>query len=232
MNELTNQVVLITGAKGGLGANVTDAFLASGAFVVGSSRAITDSDFPNPRFAAMPTDLTDSDSALKLADCVIHRFQRIDALVHVMGGFAGGNAIPETDDATWDKMISLNLKSAVNVLRAVIPHMRRAEHGCIVAIGSRQALEPSAGLSAYNASKAALASLMRTAALENKDVGITANVILPATMNTEANRKANPGADSSQWVQPERVAALATFLASPAGAQITGAAIPIYGMEI
>ncbi|HUB26858.1 MAG TPA: SDR family NAD(P)-dependent oxidoreductase [Tepidisphaeraceae bacterium] len=232
MNDLSNQVVLITGAKGGLGTNVTDAFLAAGATVVGSSRAIADSDFPNPRFAAIPADLTNSDSAQKLADCMIRRFQRIDALVHVMGGFAGGKSIPDTDDSTWDKMLGLNLKSAVNILRAVIPHMRRAGRGSILAIGSRQALEPSAGLSAYNASKAALASLVRTAALENKDAGITANVILPATMNTEANRKADPAADPSKWVQPGRVAALAAFLASAAAADITGAAIPVYGAEL
>ena len=72
---------------------------------------------------------------------------------------------------------------------------------------------------------------MRTAALENKDLGITANVILPSTMNTEANRNADPKADPSKWVQPERVAALAVFLASGSGAQINGAAIPVYGQE-
>jgi len=232
MNELTNQVVLITGAKGGLGTNVTEAFLAAGARVIGSSRNIDDSDFPNPRFAGIAADLTDAQAARQLSDCVIRRFQRIDVLVHVMGGFAGGKPIAETDDATWEKMLSLNLKSAVNILRTVIPHMREAKRGRIIAIGSRQAIEPSANLSAYNASKAALVSLVYTAALENKDVGITANVILPATMNTDANRKANPSADPSKWVQPERVAALAAFLASEPGGQITGAAIPVYGLEV
>ena len=110
------------------------------------------------------------------------------------------------------------------------PRGRRRIRG--IAIGSRNAVEPAANLSAYNASKAALLSLVQTAALENKDLGITANVILPATMNTNANHKANPGADPSKWVQPERVAALVAFLASPAGAQITGAAIPIYGQDL
>jgi NAD(P)-dependent dehydrogenase (short-subunit alcohol dehydrogenase family) len=148
-----------------------------------------------------------------------------------MGGFAGGKSIAETDDSTWDKMMSLNLKSGVNILRAVIPHMRRAGHGKIVAIGSRQAVEPAANLSAYNVSKAALVSLVRTSALENKDLGITANVILPSTMNTEANRNADPKADPSKWVQPVRVAALAVFLASGSGAQINGSAIPVYGQE-
>ena len=232
MHDLSSQVVLITGAKGGLGASITEAFLAAGAVVVGSSREIHDEDFPNPRFAAMAADLTSAEGGRGLAGYVIHRFQRIDALVHVVGGFAGGQPVAETDDATWDKMLGINLKTAVNILRAVIPHMRQARRGRIIAIGSRQAIEPTANLSAYNASKAALVSLIRTAALENKDLSITANAILPSTMNTEANRKVNPGADPSKWVQPEQVAALAAFLASDAGAQITGAAIPIYGQEI
>ena len=232
MADLTNQVVLITGAKGGLGTLVTEAFLAEGATVVGSDRNVQDSDFPNPQFSGVAGDLTSSEAARDLADRVIRRFQRIDALVHVVGGFAGGQSIAETDDATWDQMLTLNLKAAIHILRAVIPHMRMAKRGRIIAIASRQAVEPSANLSAYNASKAALVSLIRTAALENKDLGITANAILPSTMNTAANRKAEPGADPSKWVRPERVAALAAFLASDAGGQITGAAIPVYGQDL
>ena len=232
MNDLANQVVLITGAKGGLGAHVTGTFLAAGATVVGSDRTIEDSSLPNPHFTAMAADLTGGEAARNLAGNVIRRFQRIDALVHVVGGFAGGKSIAETDDATWDRMLGINLKSAINILRAVIPHMRQAGHGRIIAIGSRQAIEPDANLSAYNASKAALVSLIRTAALENRDLGITANVILPSTMNTEANRRANPGAEPSKWVQPEHVAALAAFLVSEAGGQITGASIPVYGQEV
>jgi len=231
MSELAKQVVLITGAKGGLGTHVTRAFLAAGATVVGTSRAIADSDFADPHFTAIPADLTDAQVARKLADGVVGRFQKIDALVHVMGGFAGGKSIAETDDSTWDKMMSVNLRSGVNILRAVIPHMRRAGRGRIVVIGSRQAVEPAPGLSAYNASKAALVSLVRTAALENKDLDITANVILPSTMNTEANRNAEPKADPSKWVQPERVAALTVFLVSDSGAQINAAAIPVYGQD-
>ena len=129
-------------------------------------------------------------------------------------------------------MMNLNLRAAFNVLRAVIPQMRHAGRGRIVAISSRQAVEPAANLSAYNTSKAALVALIRTAALENNDAGITANTILPGTMNTEANRKASPGADPSKWVQTERVASIAAFLVSDAGAEITGAAIPVYGLEI
>jgi len=231
MNDFSNQVVLITGANGGLGTDITEEFLVAGALVAGTSRAIADADFPNPRFTAFAADLTNARAAQKLAGEVIRRFHKIDVLVHVMGGFAGGKPIQETEDAIWERMIGINLLSAVNILRAVIPQMRQAARGRIVAIGSRNAAEPAANLSAYSASKAALLSLVLTAALENKDLDITANVILPATMNTLANRNANPAADPAKWVQPKRVAALVAFLASPAGAQITGAAIPVYGQE-
>src|SRR5947199_10837847 len=101
MNELTGQHVLVTGAKGGLGTFVTQVFLDSGARVTGSSRAIQDTDFPHPNFTAIPADLTDAEAARQLAATSLSRFHKIDVLVHVMGGFAGGQPIPETDDATW-----------------------------------------------------------------------------------------------------------------------------------
>lgn len=228
---MENRVVLITGAKGGLGSFVTQAFLEAGDTVVGSSKSIQASDFSNPRFVAMPADLTNAASARQLAESTAQRFKRIDVLIHVMGGFAGGQPIPETDDATWDLMMNLNLRSAFYIFRSVLPHMRRGGSGRIVAIASRAALEPAPNISAYSASKAALVSLVRTAALENKGQGITANAILPGTMNTAANRKADPQADASRWIPPETVADLAVFLASEAAAQITGAAIPVYGRE-
>ena len=224
---MIGKTILITGAKGGLGTHVTQAFLDAGAAVTGSSRAIRNADFPHPRFTAVPADLTDAEAARKLAAGV----PRIDALVHVMGGFAGGQPIPHTDDATWDRMMELNLRAAFHILRAVIPRMRQAGAGRIVAIGSRAAVEPAANISAYNVSKAGLLALVRTAAIENKDLGITANVILPGTMATEANRKADAASDQSKWIQPQRVAALALFLVSDAAAEITGAAIPVYGRE-
>ena len=77
-----------------------------------------------------------------------------------------------------------------------------------------------------------MVSLMKTVALENKDVGITANVILPGTIDTEANRKAMPKADVSKWVQPANIAGLILWLAGDAGKDVSGAAIPVYGGDI
>jgi NAD(P)-dependent dehydrogenase (short-subunit alcohol dehydrogenase family) len=229
MNALEGKVAVITGAKGGLGRFVTEAFLAAGAKVAGVSRSIQASDFPHPGFAALPADLSGGEAARKMAGDVMTRFGRIDALVHVMGGFAGGNSVAETDDATLDKMLDLNYRSAFFTARAVLPHMRQG--GRILAVASRQAVEPAAMVGAYSASKAALVALIRTIALENKDRGISANAVLPATMDTPANRAADPKADPLQWVQPAQVAALLVYLASDASAQVTGAAIPIYGRQ-
>ena len=93
-------------------------------------------------------------------------------------------------------------------------------------------VEPAAMTGAYSASKAALVSLIRTIALENKDRSISANSVLPATMDIASNRAGDPKADRTQWVQPAQVAALLVHLASDAGAQITGAAIPVYGKQL
>jgi NAD(P)-dependent dehydrogenase (short-subunit alcohol dehydrogenase family) len=224
-----NQVVLITGAHGGLGTFVTAAFLEAGAQVVGTARQIDGKAFLHPRFEPIPADLTRPHNAAHLVTDALDKFGRIDALVHTAGGFAGGAPIHETDDAVWESMIDLNLRAAVNILRAVIPVMRKQKRGRIVAIGSRAGVEPAANISAYSATKAALVSLVKVAALENRDLGIAANVILPGTIDTEANRRSDPKADRSQWVSPQKLAALALFLTSDDAAEITGAAIPCYG---
>jgi NAD(P)-dependent dehydrogenase (short-subunit alcohol dehydrogenase family) len=77
-----------------------------------------------------------------------------------------------------------------------------------------------------------MVSLIRTVALENKDVGLRANVILPGTMDTPANRKSIPNADFSKWVKPDSVASLITWLANDAGNDISGAVIPVYGNDV
>lgn len=230
--DIAQQIILITGARGGLGSVVTRACLEAGATVAGTSRSIADSDFPHPHFAAVPADLSDADAVARLVQTVVQRFERIDSLIHVAGGFAGGSPIHETGEATWDGMMDLNARAAFHILRAVIPIMRKAGAGRIVAIGSRAGVQPAANIAAYSASKAALVSLLQTAALENRDACITANVILPGTIDTEANRKSDPTAGGSTWIAPQRLAALALFLLSDAAAQITGAAIPMYGAQL
>lgn len=226
---MKNKIVLVTGANGGLGTHVTQAFLDAGATVIGTSRKITQPDFKSVSFTAMPAELTSFAAAKTLLDQVITRFARLDVLVHTVGGFTGGTSIAETDDATWQRMLDVNLNSTFNILRAAIPLLRRTGNGRIAAIGSRQAVDPGAGVGAYSASKAAMVSLIKTVAIENHDAGVTANAILPGVIDTAANRAAIPKADFSKWVRPENIASLAVWLASDAAKDITGAAIPMYG---
>ena len=229
---MKGKIVLVTGANGGLGTNVTQALLDAGATVVGVSRKIKQSDFNGAAFTALPAEITTAAGAKSMVEAVVAKFGRIDIVVHTVGGFAGGMSIADTDDATFQQMFDLNLNSTFYLLRAVLPVMRKTKNGRIVAIGSRAALEPGAGVGAYSASKAAMVSLIRTVAQENKDAGITANVILPGTIDTPNNRKAMPNADVSKWVQPANIASLITWLVRDAGRDVNGAVIPVYGADI
>jgi NAD(P)-dependent dehydrogenase (short-subunit alcohol dehydrogenase family) len=229
MNEKT---ALVTGADGGLGIHVTKALLDAGFLVTGLAPKIKQSDFERPGFTALPSRLDSLEAAKRSADAVITKFGKIDVLAHLVGGFAGGPSVAETDDATFRRMFEMNVDSAFHILRAVMPHMQKAGNGRIIAIGSRAAESPGAGVGAYSASKAALVSLIRTVAVENKDWGITANVILPGTIDTPANRQAMPKADMTNWVQPAAIASLILWLASDAAKDVTGAAIPVYGRDM
>src|SRR6201993_4500520 len=224
---MKGKVVLVTGANGGLGTYVTQAFLDAGATVVGTSRKIQQSDFNNPNFTAIAAEISTREGAKGLVDQVVARFGKLDVLAHTVGGFAGGQSIADTDDATFQRMFDLNLNCVFHILRAAVPPLRKTGTGRIIAIGSRAALEPGAGVGAYSASKAAMVSLIRIVALENRDAGLTANVILPGTMDTPANRKSIPNADFSKWVRPSTVAGLITWLASDAGKTINGSVIPM-----
>ncbi|MFL6304984.1 MAG: SDR family NAD(P)-dependent oxidoreductase [Candidatus Sulfotelmatobacter sp.] len=226
MNQKT---ALVTGADGGLGIHVTRALLDAGFLVAGLAPKIKQSDFDNSRFTALPSRLDSLEAAKRSADAVITKFGKIDVLAHLVGGFAGGPSVAETDDTTFRRMFEMNVDSAFHILRAVLPHMQKAGNGRIIAIGSRAAESPGAGVGAYSASKAALVSLIRTVAVENKDSGITANVILPGAIDTPANRKAMPEADITNWVQPAAIASLIVWLASDAAGDMTGAVIPLYG---
>ncbi len=232
MGNNNSRVILITGANGGLGGAVTRAFLETGATVYGVSRSISAAEFAHPAFRAISAEIKTSAQASELVGGVLRESGRVDALIHLVGGFAGGKTVDDTEDDVLERMLDMNVRAAFSLFRAVLPPMRAQRSGAIVAIGSRTAIDPQPMLAAYSASKAALVSLIRTIALETKNDGISANVVLPGTMDTPANRAANPSADPARWVQPSQIAAMLVHLASPAASQISGAAIPVYGGDL
>jgi NAD(P)-dependent dehydrogenase (short-subunit alcohol dehydrogenase family) len=229
MKSLSDQVALITGVTGGLGVAVARAFLDAGASVVGVSPRVDAAPVASARFLPLAADISTPDGAAQAVRGALELAGRVDALIHLVGGFAGGKYVLETTDQIWRHMLSLNLDTAFYMSRAILPHMLASRRGRIVAVGSRTGVEPAPGLSAYGVSKAALIALVRTIAAEVKDSGVTANVILPSIIDTPANRSASAGADVSKWVKPESIASLLVWLASDAATDVNGAVIPIYG---
>lgn len=225
----TKPVVLITGAQGGLGQHVTEAFLHSGARVIGAARRIASDQFASPDFHAVEAQLTTPEGAeLAVTRALAWGDGRLDVVVQAMGAFAPGS-MEQTTDEVFSRMLEVNLHAAFYVARAAWPHLKLSAAGRFLAIGSRQSIQPTAGTLAYNISKAGLLSLVQTLAAEAHGTPLTANAVLPGTMDTPANRAAMPEADVSQWVPPQNVAALLLWLASPAAADVNGAAIPIFG---
>ncbi len=226
---MQDKIVFITGANGGLGSSITRAFLEQGARVIGASLRITAADFPQPNFEALTIDFNKLEEIKRGVANIIERHGRLDVLVHVLGGFAGGASVAETTDAMWEQMQNINLTAAFRVFRECIPHLRKSKAGRLIAIGSLTAAQPQANLGAYVTFKAALAMLVQTVALENADAEMTANVILPGTMDTPTNRKSMPDADFSKWVKTDDVAELVLSLAGEQAKHLSGLAIPIEG---
>ena len=209
--------ILVTGASGGLGSAVIHQFVKNGNTVFGVARTWGKS---RDTFTKLQGDLTHPEECERIAA----EAGDVDALIHLMGGFAPGG-----DNQTWQDMISVNLLSAAYVFNAALPRMRARGRGALVAVGSRAALEPAAGLSAYGASKAALVHYIRTLSLESTGSGVRVNIVLPSTIDTKANRKAMPDADRSTWVAPASIAKVVSWLVSTEACDVSGAVLPVYG---
>lgn len=216
---------MLLGASGGLGGAVVAAFLHSGARVAGTSRKWTAAP---EGIIALNADLTRRGEAERTVESAVEALGGLDAAVHLTGGFAMDGPIAHTSIETFDRMMDLNLRAAFSLFRAAAPAVSHGR-GRLVAIGSLAALTPGPGLSAYAASKAGLHALIQVLAAEGRTAGYTANAILPATIDTAANRAAMPGADFTKWVPPARIADKLVWLLSDAGAGTTGALIPMEG---
>jgi NAD(P)-dependent dehydrogenase (short-subunit alcohol dehydrogenase family) len=184
---------------------------------------------PSDRMLTFPADITDAASVDNLVKQTVTHFGRVDVLLHIAGGYRGGKTVAETELDILDFMLKLNLKSAFLACRTVLPYMTDQGWGRIVAVGSRSAVRPTRRSGVYAASKAGLIALVETIAAEVKGTGVTANVVLPSTIDTPANRQSMPKADFNKWVPPKQIATVMLYLCSEAAASVNGARIPIYG---
>lgn len=231
--RLEGKVALITGASGGLGGAVVRRFAAEGASLVlpertpGRLQSLL-SDIAAP-VLTVTADLTDPAAVAQLVDQGVARFGRLDILVNLVGGFRGGTPVVEMDEADWDAMMTLNLKTAFLISRAALKPMLSQGSGKIVHVASRSGLQGTANQAAYAASKAGVIRLTESLAAEVRHQGINVNCVLPGTIDTVANRRAMPKADFSKWIAPDDLASVILFLCTDEARAIHGAAIPVYG---
>jgi NAD(P)-dependent dehydrogenase (short-subunit alcohol dehydrogenase family) len=237
MMNFHDKIVLVAGGTGGLGREVTMAFLqADASVVVTYQRAeefaaivaeVERTGATPPEGVAL--DVTDQPAVEKAVANIVARRGRLDILVNTVGGYAGGKNLWETDPRTYDQMLQLNLKAGFVLARTIVPVMIRQNRGWIVSIASKAAVDHAAGGALYAASKAGALALFDSLAAEVKPYNINVNSVLPSIMDTAANRKAMPGADFSKWPKTEDVARVVLFLCSEEARVIHGAAIPVYG---
>jgi len=231
---MTGRVAIVTGGTGALGQAITATLLEAGGVVaipyaVAEELAALEKGLPAERRArllAMPADVTDEVAVGKFVQAVRDRHGRVDGLVNAVGGFAGGDLLA-TPLAEWERMMKLNLTSAVIACRAVLPVMIAGGGGRIVNIASRAVLAPQGGFIAYTVSKAGVITLTQALAQEVRKHRITVNAVLPSTMDTPGNRRAMPDADRSEWVRTEDVARVVSCLLSEQASAVTGASLTV-----
>ena len=231
-----DNVVLVTGAAGGLGGAVAARFSEGRWRVVGTdlpgSRAATD--------AWIPANLLDVDALREMVAQAVATFGRLDAVVNAAGLWTEGSA-EHTTEEEWDRVVGVNLKALYFVTSAAIPHLVETQ-GCVVNISSDAGVQGNAGAAVYSASKGGVSNLTRALALELAPRGVRVNAVCPGDIDTPMLQgqardfsgddpssyfrrllDGYPQKDRARFIRPEEVAEVVWFLAQPEAAAITGA---------
>ncbi len=231
--RFTEKTIVVTGAAGNLGQAVARAFAAEGARLV-----LLDVDakrleevFPGDSEACdkLAVDLGDEAATAAALASVFSGGRTCDVLCAIAGGFHMGEPVHETPATAWDQMQNLNVQTLLSAAKALVPGMAERGEGRVVTVGAAAARSGVAGMGAYTASKSVVMRLTEAMAAELAGKGVTVNAVLPSIIDTPQNREAMPKADPAQWVAPEDLAAVVTFLASPDARAVSGALIPVTG---
>jgi NAD(P)-dependent dehydrogenase (short-subunit alcohol dehydrogenase family) len=238
MPDFERRSVVVTGATGNLGHAVVRAYLEAGAHVAIVARDTAKANLLRDELGALAA--TDGDAQLLIADAdladrasmdafverVLRAWGRLDVLASLAGGFGTG---PADDLARINALWQQNVATVVVPAAACLVPMRARGYGRIVSVAAGSALKGGRNSAGYAMAKGAVVRWTEALAAETKDQGITANAILPGTIDHPVNRANMPKADPKTWVQPAEAAALILFLTSTEASGITGAAIPITG---
>ena len=228
--------IVITGGTGGLGQALVKRLIERDyrlaiTYILPDEAQQFESEFEvdEDRVLLTRVDCTNPEAVNTYIKNLADRWGEIHGLAALVGGWAGGRDVEETDDVRFERMIDLNLRSAFYAVRATIPYLRDAGWGRILLVGSRGAVDYFEAQAAFNIAKAGVAALGQSVATELDGSGVTANVLVPSVIDTPATRATLPYADYVNWPTPDEIAAVAEFLLSEQSGVMNGALVPVYG---
>lgn len=238
MTGIAGRAAMVTGATGSLGRVVVRRFLEAGAHVAVAVRdtakgaalraelaALAGPD-EAPSLLVLDADPAEPDAMERAVDEVVRRWGRLDILANIAGRYGTG---PPWDLRAIEEQWDTHVRTAVVATAACLRPMRARGYGRIVSIGSFGARRGGKDTAGYAMAKTAVVRWTESLAAALRDEGITANAVLPLTIDTPENRRAMPKADPAKWVSADEVASLILFLSSEEASGITGAAIPALG---
>ena len=220
--------VVVAGGTGALGLAVTAEFLAAGWRVVvpGRSEESLAGLRKSEGLHTVVADLADPAGAAEVARVAgADDEASVRALVNLVGGYASGGRVHETPIEEFEAQLALNLRPTYLVTQAVLPLLIAAGGGSITCTSSGAAVKPFSGAAGYITAKAGVLALVDALAVEYKKDNVRVNAILPGTIDTPANRRAMPSADTSKWTPPAQIATVLRLLAETPG--VTGAHLPV-----
>src|SRR5579884_2948499 len=216
---------IVTGGTGGLGAAVVARLLEGGWRVV--VPWVVERELErvrrHERLELIQADLFDADAVAEVVSAGAgDSAAPLRGVVNLVGGFAAGGRVHETNIEEFERQFRLNLRPTYLVTHASLPRLLESGGGSIVCVGTRAALQPFTGAAGYISSKAAVIAFAQAVATEYKDDGIRCNAILPSVIDTAANRASMPKADHSRWVKPAEIAGVIAHLLSDASRPTSG----------
>jgi NAD(P)-dependent dehydrogenase (short-subunit alcohol dehydrogenase family) len=229
MPDLQDRVIAIAGVGGGLGPVVARRLAEAGATVAGTDRSedALDSlgaglDLPPERWDGRAVDLLDEEATRAWCAALVERFGRVDGLVHLVGGWRGGQPLHEAPLSDWALLHDLLVRTVQHTTRAFHDQLAVGEHGRFVLVSAKQAQQPSNTNAAYAAAKAAAEAWTLALADGFEPGGATANIVVVEAILTPRMREENPGEDYPAFTPAEDLAEAIAFLCSDAAKKMNG----------